>query len=817
MPDYGWAYINLDVLKDIHGPTGSILIKSSSTELSGSKFLAYATASNKVGIGLNFPTVLPSYQLDVSASSGQAIAARYVGDVVISGSTTITGSLTVATLHADTIISSSNLIVRDEVIGLGFGSGSAHTGSVGDRGFVFGLAGNLNQALLWDQTSGSFILGKVGATGPEATAFDIPEANLSKLKVSEVTGSKGRIDRANGNIVITGSLSAATTTLGAVTATTISGSSTLQAVGATILGNNLTVSGSSTLQAVTATTISGSNTLQAVGPTILGNNLTVSGSSTLKELFSTEISASGGMQIVNESILGGNLTVSGTVSIDNNISGSGTFQAVGSTILGNSLTVSGSAAFDNTISGSNTLQAVGATILGSTLTVSGAVALGSTVKAGSLGADTDNTVVIVNGSNFLKTDEIDARVWGTTLVDGAGASGQLTLWNDANTVQGSSALTYNGSALLVDDAISGSGTLQAVGDSVFGGKLNVSSSATFASSVSGSSTLQAVGNTTLGGTLATSGSLTGSNVLYVEASTNRVGINRPTPSAMLHMSQSSAYPKGMLNPVIRVDHVLDADSGGGGGPTTTPLFILTGSAPGGEDFAEGRLGINKAAPAGALHIVSKGSDTLVAEQGKVAIGHAGPGSILDVRGDQRLFRVVNTKNEYENTILFASGAGDGLGHFGTSMTGSSFHVSGTSHFNAITSSVGVDIAGGDLYMGGGVMVEYLEATDEDAQNVALSVAEFRKGIVVHTSTTGAGAVTMDTAANLVAGLGLSANNMTAHCYYINDGNQDVAFSGAATGVTYADTGCKIKENCAGTILVRRTGASAVTVYIIGGS
>ena len=56
-------------------------------------------------------------------------------------------------------------------------------------------------------------------------------------------------------------------------------------------------------------------------------------------------------------------------------------------------------------------------------------------------------------------------------------------------------------------------------------------------------------------------------------------------------------------------------------------------------FAEGRLGINKAAPAGALHIVSKGSDTLVAEQGKVAIGHAGPGSILDVRGDQRLFRV----------------------------------------------------------------------------------------------------------------------------------------------------------------------------------
>ena len=322
MPDYGWAYINLDVLKTITGPTGSILIKSSSTELSGSKFLAYATASNKVGIGLNFPTVLPSYQLDVSASSGQLIAARYTGDVVISGSALITGSLTVATLHADTVISSSNLIVRDEVIGLGFGSGSGQTGSVGYRGFVFGLDGDLNQAFLWDQTSGSFILGKIGAAGPEGTTFDIPEANLSKLKVGEVTGSKGRFDFANGNVVITGSyygdgsnlqnlpggssISGTTaqlttgvetsgylrvsgsSTLNAVTATTISASSTLQVVSTTTLGSDLQVSG----------TFSGSSTLQAVGATTLGNNLTVSGSSALQGVTATTISGSSNLQVV---------------------------------------------------------------------------------------------------------------------------------------------------------------------------------------------------------------------------------------------------------------------------------------------------------------------------------------------------------------------------------------------------------------------------------------------------------------------------------------------------------------------------------------
>jgi len=118
MPDYGWAYVNLDVLKKIQGPdiTGSIGIVKDGTTLSGSKYLAYATASNKVGIGLDFPTTLPAYQLDVSASSGETIAARFVGDV------NIDGDLTVNQITSDIIISSSHLTIADSVIGLGFGS-----------------------------------------------------------------------------------------------------------------------------------------------------------------------------------------------------------------------------------------------------------------------------------------------------------------------------------------------------------------------------------------------------------------------------------------------------------------------------------------------------------------------------------------------------------------------------------------------------------------------------------------------------------------------------------------------------------------------
>ena len=81
--------------------------------------------------------------------------------------------------------------------------------------------------------------------------------------------------------------------------------------------------------------------------------------------------------------------------------------------------------------------------------VSGTATFGSTITAGSLGADTDNTVVVVNSSGLLKTDEIDSRVWGSTLVDtdASGANNELATWSDANTIIGEGNLTFTGSAL----------------------------------------------------------------------------------------------------------------------------------------------------------------------------------------------------------------------------------------------------------------------------------------------------------------------------------------------------------------------------------
>ena len=184
MGEFSWEDIDSSAYMSASGPTGSVQFRAgdedSQSKLSGSSRLTYNTSSNFL---------------------------EFQGDLNVTGN-----------VHADgavTEISSSNLIITDPVFGLGFGTGSVQTGTLGDRGFVFGLAGNNNQALLWDQSSGSFVLGGVGGTGPTQTAFDIPFGNLGILRlgnlkfVQDLSGS-GRLFGAgietSGQLGVSGSI-----------------------------------------------------------------------------------------------------------------------------------------------------------------------------------------------------------------------------------------------------------------------------------------------------------------------------------------------------------------------------------------------------------------------------------------------------------------------------------------------------------------------------------------------------------------------------------------------------------------------------------
>jgi hypothetical protein len=87
-----------------------------------------------------------------------------------------------------------------------------------------------------------------------------------------------------------------------------------------------------------------------------------------------------------------------------------------------------------------------------------------------LGTGTDNSVVVKTATNELVTDEIDSRVWGSSLVDGAnGVNNRIATFSDANSINGEANLTFDGTTLTVtgNTSITGNTTLgDASGDSV---------------------------------------------------------------------------------------------------------------------------------------------------------------------------------------------------------------------------------------------------------------------------------------------------------------------------------------------------------------
>jgi len=75
------------------------------------------------------------------------------------------------------------------------------------------------------------------------------------------------------------------------------------------------------------------------------------------------------------------------------------------------------------------------------------------ITAPNMGTGADNSVVVKNTSNELVTDEIDSRVWGSSLVDytGTPAATELAIFNDIDTIEGTSGrLTWDGTELLID-------------------------------------------------------------------------------------------------------------------------------------------------------------------------------------------------------------------------------------------------------------------------------------------------------------------------------------------------------------------------------
>jgi len=133
-------------------------------------------------------------------------------------------------------------------------------------------------------------------------------------------------------------------------------------------------------------------------------------------------------------------------------------------------------------------------------------------------------------------------------------------------------------------------------------------------------------------------------------------------------------------------------------------------------------------------------------------------------------------------------------------------------------TVRATVNAGGVTVRSGRFQEKLSATTVNTQNNTLTVAQAVGGVVVHASVTGAGTVTTDTAANLIAGSnGVGALTSDGQCYsvyYINTGSQTLTLAGG-TGVTIVDSGQTIGDNESAILLICRTSSTAVSVYHFG--
>lgn len=105
----------------------------------------------------------------------------------------------------------------------------------------------------------------------------------------------------------------------------------------------------------------------------------------------------------------------------------------------------------------------------------------------------------------------------------------------------------------------------------------------------------------------------------------------------------------------------------------------------------------------------------------------------------------------------------------------------------------------------------IERVDVDGQNATLPAATLSKGLLVHTSASAGGTLTVDTAANLDTAFPEWQVGETMECHYVNDGDQTVTLTGA-NGVT------RVSAQTIATLQGRRIAflKTAASTYIVWG-
>jgi hypothetical protein len=230
--------------------------------LSGSQDLADIYA----GLRVNAATGVSDLQNDVYIANG---------GLFVSGSSVIAGDLTVN--GTTTTINTTNLEIKDAIIGLGFASGTIQQ-AAGDRGWIGGISGGQNVASFWDDSASEFVF--VRTTNSATASLPITISSYANLRAAVITGSV--INSTSG---FSGSLTKLT-----------NGASYL------IAGSNVTITtGSTGAVTIAATPASPTNSVQCNNGGSFGGsaNFTFNGAATSPTVFLTGSFAQGNASVAS--------------------------------------------------------------------------------------------------------------------------------------------------------------------------------------------------------------------------------------------------------------------------------------------------------------------------------------------------------------------------------------------------------------------------------------------------------------------------------------------------------------------------------------
>ena len=231
---------------------------------------------------------------------------------------------------------------------------------------------------------------------------------------------------------------------------------------------------------VSETTVGGNSTLTIGGSAVIQGDLTVDGTFTC---LNTQVTVTSAFEICNcgtgpalyAEQEGTNCAIAcfvdaegGTIIFDD-----GGNVGIGCASPGQKLVVSGAACITNNTDIDGNLTVDGNTTLGDAASDAVTVnACGITFGNGIAGgSDSERTVVILNGSGVTQTNEIDAKVWGTALVDGEGTQNAVPKYTNGTGTIGDSSITDTGTLITLDaDVTIGNGDsikIPATGGSIY--------------------------------------------------------------------------------------------------------------------------------------------------------------------------------------------------------------------------------------------------------------------------------------------------------------------------------------------------------------